>query len=281
MPRLAAELEPLRSPEYRRYLIGWTLYGASSWIFFTAITWTFLASDGAAAAVGYLPLVLVIPVPVALVVSGILTDRRGPRDVVIAGLILNGVAMAAGAALVAVGAFTFVPTLVVGFIVGISTGIVTVPGQMLMLRLVEQRHASGAAGSNLLTIAGARVLGGPIGGLIVALGGAVPAFLVAAAATLPRMSGFDGHPRRASALDVGRALQWATRARGALAVIALGAAMALFVFPYMSMLSVVARDLVKGGAGDLGLLIGAGGIGVAIAAFAIHLLNRWFTRGRG
>src|SRR5687768_15938065 len=134
------ELEPLRSPGYRRYLLGWTLYGSSSWIFYTAITWTFLASDGAAAAVAFLPTVLVIPVPVALIVSGALTDRRGPRDVVIAGLVMSGLAMAAAAGLVLMGAFTFVPTLVVGFVTGIATGIVTVPAQMLMLRLVEQRH---------------------------------------------------------------------------------------------------------------------------------------------
>jgi predicted MFS family arabinose efflux permease len=284
-----AELEPLRSPRYRTYLLGWTLYNASSWLFYTAMTWTFLQSDGAAAAVAFLPTALVVPVPMALLVSGLVTDRRGPRDVVIAGLLLTAVVMAAAAGLVAMHAFSFGPTLAIGFVTGVATGIVTVPAQVLMLRLVEPRHASGAAGSNLLTTAVARILGGPIGGALVAAWGPVPAFLVAAGgslagavlfASLPRVSGVDARPRRARALDLGRALRWSIRARGVVVVIALDAVVGLLVFPYLSMLSVVARDLVHGTAADLGLLIGAGGVGVALASVGIHLLNRRLSRGR-
>jgi predicted MFS family arabinose efflux permease len=288
MPPLA-ELEPLRSPAYRRYLIGWTLYGTASWIFYTAITWTFLISDGAAAAVAFLPAVLVIPVPFALIVSGTLTDRRGPRDIAALGLALNGLVMGSAAVLVLTGTFTFVPTLIVGFLSGVASGLVTVPAQTLLLRLVEQRHASAAAGSALLTNAVARILGGPIGGAVLAVVGPVPAFLIAGLGaflgaatflTLPRLTGFDERPKRTSVLDLGRALRWAARARGVLAVIGLSATLALFVLPYLSMLSVVARDLVGGSAAAMGLLVGAGGVGVAIGAFAIHVLNRRFSRGR-
>jgi MFS family permease len=75
-------------------------------------------------------------------------------------------------------------------------------------------------------------------------------------------------------------LRWAGRARGVLAVMGLAATLALFVLPYLSMLSVIARDLVGGSAAAMGLLVGAGGVGVGFAAFAIHVLNRRFSRGR-
>ena len=79
----ASLFEPLGVPAYRRYFVASMVASMCSWIFYTAQTWTFLESSGTAAAVAYLPVVLVVPVPIALIVGGVLTDRRGPNSTLI------------------------------------------------------------------------------------------------------------------------------------------------------------------------------------------------------
>jgi predicted MFS family arabinose efflux permease len=287
---LAARAAPLRSAEFRRFLGGVTLTNTSSWIYYTAVTWTMLQSNGAAAAVAFMPLMLVIPVPVSLLLAGQLTDRRGPRHV----LLLSQIAMAAVIALAGVLALanmlSFIPTLAIGFLVGVITGFQTVPSQALIVRLVDQRDAASAYSTSLLTIGIARIVGGPVGGALVAVGGPGPAFLVAAAGAggalllfvaLPQTEGLAKSAiTRSTVLDIGRALTWATKARAALLMIVADALLSAFIFPYMAMLSLVARDVLHGTSADMGLLIAAGGVGVLIGAFTVQDLGRWLGQGR-
>ena len=286
---LLSRAAPLRSGEFRRFLAGVTLTNTSSWIYYTAVTWTVLQRNGAAAAVGFLPLMLVIPVPVSLLLAGRLTDRRGPRHI----LLLSQIAMSAVVGIAGVLALTgnlgFVSSLLIGLLVGVITGFETVPSQALILRLVERRDAADAYGTSLLTVGLARIAGGPVGGLLVAAGGPGPAFLTAACGTvaafwlfraLPRTEGLATGGARSTILDIGRAVRWASKARAAILMIVADALLAAFVFPYIAVLSVVARDVLHGSAGDLGLLIAAGGVGVLIGAFTVQAVGRRVGQGR-
>src|SRR3954453_5253853 len=122
---LSARLSPLRSAVFRRFLAGVTLAGTSSWIYYTAVTWAMLQSNGAAAAVAFMPLMLVVPVPVALLVAGIMTDRRGPRHTLLLSPAAMALVIGTAGILALTNNLTFLPTLVIGFLVGIVTGFQT------------------------------------------------------------------------------------------------------------------------------------------------------------
>ena len=47
---IAGYLEPLQNPAYRRFVVASVIVSVSSWVFYTAQTWSFLASSGTAAA---------------------------------------------------------------------------------------------------------------------------------------------------------------------------------------------------------------------------------------
>jgi MFS family permease len=111
------------------------------------MTWTVLQNAGTAAAVpAILPLVYVVPVPIAIVASGFLTDRRGPRFTLALSELGLGAALLLGAGLAVAGALSFGPTLLVGALVGTSVGLAQVPSQALIVRLVEQRDTAGSYG---------------------------------------------------------------------------------------------------------------------------------------
>src|SRR5205085_3012643 len=116
-----------------------------------------------------------------------------------------------------------------------------------------------------------------------------PAFAIAAVTMvvalvlflgLPETEGLAKAPTTSSLLDLGRAIQWVSKARAAMLMIVADALLSAFIFPYIAVMPVVARDLVGGTAADLGFLIAAGGVGVLIGAFSIQAIGRRIGQGR-
>ncbi len=261
----------------------------SSWIFYTAQTWNFLESSGTAAAVAFLPMVLVIPVPIALVVGGILTDRRGPNATLIAAQAATAATMGVIAGLEAAHLLTFLPTLATGFLLGICSGLGSVPAQALLLRVVDRTAVAGAFALSLVTVGVGRLVGGPIGGVVAESLGPVPAFAIAVAgvatatvlfASLPHAEPLETSGAQISRRDLVDAIGWVRRTPAALALIAIDATLAGAIYPYTAIVPVIARDLLGGGAGDLGILISAGGVGAIAGGAVLAPLGRRVGHGR-
>src|SRR3990172_3338179 len=286
--RLTSPLEPFRNGAYRRFFLASVIGSVCSWIFYTAQTWTFLESGGTAAAVAYLPIVLVIPVPIALVIGGVFTERRGPK----ATLILAQAATAATVGVVglldAVHQLTFIPTLATGFLLGVFSGLGSVPASGLLLRIVDGRMVAKAFALSLIAVGIGRLVGGTLGGAVVAGFGSVAAFAVAFTgitaatlifASLPHVEPLDVGGPQISRRDLLEAIAWARRMPAALALIAADAILAALIYPYTAVVPVIARDLLSGGAAELGVLIAAGGGGALIGGTVLAPLAR--TVGQG
>lgn len=283
------DLEPLRTPAYRRFVIAWSLSLASLWVFYTAQTWTFLESSGTAAAVAYLPIALVIPVPIALIVGGLLTDSRGPKTILVLAQAATALTIGFIGVLDLAHQLTFVPTLATGLLMGVFGGLGSVPAQALMVRMVDRRLIASAYALSLVTVGLGRLVGGPIGGVIVQAVGSAPAFAVSAGGvllatllfvTLPDVEPLDAAGARISRRDLADAIGWVRYMPAAIAVIAFDAILAGLVYPYTAVVPVIARDLLGGGAADLGVLIAAGGVGVLVGGTIITPLARRLGQGR-
>lgn len=286
---LRLDFVPLRSAGYRRYILGWSIMLTSGWIFYTAQTWTFLQSSGTAAAVAFLPIALVLPVPVALVIGGLLTDRRGPRSVLVVAQVSTGLTVAAIGGLAATGNLTLWPTLIAGAVLGTCGGLGSVPGQAIMVRLVDRSQLASAYGLSLITFGIGRLIGGPIGGVIVQSMGPVPAFVVSAAGflvaaalfrTLPRLEGLQAATAGLSRRDFADVLGWARHAPAILALLAMEAIVAVLISPYTAVMPVIARDILGGRSGELGILVAAGGAGIVTGGLLMAPLSRRIGQGR-
>jgi MFS family permease len=285
----ASLLEPLGVPAYRRYFVASVIASMCSWIFYTAQTWTFLESSGTAAAVAYLPVVLVVPVPMALIIGGALTDRRGPNTTLVLAQGLQAGTYGLVGLLHATGHLGFGATLASGLLLGIWSGLGSVPGSAILMRIVDRDLLQRAFALTLVMVGFGRLVGGPIGGWIVSELGGVPAFTLAACgtaiatvlyATLPRAQALEQAGPRLSRQDLGDALGWARIVPAALALIAIDATLAAVVYPYTAIVPVVARDLLGGGAAELGILISAGGVGALISGTILSPVARRLGQGR-
>jgi len=281
--------EPLQSAPYRRFLVASIIVSISSWIFYTAQTWNFLESNGTAAAVAYLPIALVIPVPIALTIGGIFTDRRGPKRTLVFAQGATAATMASIAVLDASGHLTLLPTLATGFLLGICAGLANVPGQALLVRIVDRRVIARAFALSLVTVGIGRLVGGPIGGGVVQAYGAVPAFAIAATGillatlifvTLPDVAPLETTGPRISRQDLVDAFGWVRRTPAAVAIIAVDATMAAVIYPYTAIVPIVARDLLGGGAAQMGLIVSAGGVGAILGGIFLAPLGRRLGQGR-
>ena len=282
-------LEPFASPGYRRYFIAATLAALALWVYQPALEWIVLTKTGSAGAVGLLQTSLIIAVALATLPSGVLTERFGPRRMLAVALAGIGVMVAVVALFAATNQLTFEAALMLTFVLGIFDGLYGVPATLLLGQVVEARFLGAAIGLSFLTSGLGRLFGGPIGGTTLQLFGAAQAFIPAAVGlglaalvilTTPLLKHDEHQERGAAVSDLAEAVRWLWRHPAALWVTVLGTVSGLSVFCYSALLPAFTRDLLHADAATLGLLAGAGGVGVILGAIAMEGLGRRMGRGR-
>jgi MFS family permease len=283
-------LEPFASAGYRRYFLAASLAAVALWVYQPALEWIVLTQTGRAGAVGLLQTALIVAVALATLPSGLLTERFGSRAMI--GVALGGIGLmvAVVAAFAATGLLTFEAALVLTFILGIFDGLYGVPATLLLGQVVEARFLGAAIGLSFLTSGLGRLVGGPIGGTTLQTFGAVQAFVPAAIGlglsavvilTTPLLRRDDErHDRGPAISDLAEAARWIGRHPAALWVSVLGTMSGLCVFCYSALLPAYTRDNLHADAATLGLLAGAGGIGVIAGAIVMEGVGRRIGRGR-
>jgi MFS family permease len=282
-------LEPLRLASYRRFLLATMLASVALWVYQPALEWIVLQKTGSTAAVGFLQTALIVPLALAALPSGLLADRLGPRRLLAVSLFgIAGVVAGVGV-LAALDTLTFELAILLTLIMGVFDGLYSVPVQLLLNRMVEPRLLGSAIGLSMLTSGLGRLIGAPLGGFVLQAFGPAQAFLPAAAVLV--VSGIVfvmipvKHPREhtVAALAIGDlrdSLTWLRRERVALSVTALGAISAAFVLGSGALLPTVTRDLLHADSATLGILSGAGGVGVILSALTMETVGRRTGRGR-
>ena len=282
-------LEPLSSPGYRRYLVAATLAALALWIYEPALEWIVLRTTGETAAVGLIQTVLIIPVAIASLPSGVLADRIGSRRMVAISLIGIGSVVACVGVLGLLNSITFEFALLLTLILGIFDGLFPVAAQLIVIRLVEPRFLGSAIGLSMLSNGIGRLIGAPLGGLVLQVLGPAQAFLPAAAIlvlsglvvlTIPVVERHDPLAASRGVGDVRDSVRWLWRQPTALAITVLGAIAAAFLYGYGALPPTITRDLLHADSGELGLLSGAAGVGAIASAITLETFGRRIGRGR-
>jgi MFS family permease len=279
---------PLRSPAFRRWLLASAIVNVCLWIYVTGVTWTVLTRTGSAATVSLVQTLMTIPLPLAMLPAGVLTDRFGAHR-------MMRVAYIGYASTIAITGFLFLNdalpvTLVLGmaFLLGCFDAQNVVASPVFVGRSVPPDQMSAAISFSVLSAGLGRIAGGPIGGFVVATFGPSAALLPAAVAlvvalivvtTLPPVGRGESVVRWRPG-DLLAGVRWARMTPIARFILGLGGTMSLFVSGYVALLPVAAKTLIGGGAAELGWLTAAGGVGVISASFAIDSVGRRVGRIR-
>jgi predicted MFS family arabinose efflux permease len=297
--------DSIPTAESRLDRVGWTALGyqpfrlflaamlastSGNFVYYAALGWYVLEVTGSAAAVGFAFTMSGLPILVLTAHAGVLTDRLGARRMLLFSLIAMAVATILQAAFVVGGTppYAVVVTLALGL--GIAQTIGAPASVAIVNELVPPHAVSSATVLNFLHMNVARIIGGLIGGFLLAT--TTSAFTFVAATVLfvvpvaimarVRTTEADAPADRPRAALIGPLVDAFRYARSHPT---LGVLIVLSIVPgaiglsYIFMLPVAAVELGIG-AGGLGVLMAAAGVGGLLAGVSLESIQRRIGHGR-
>jgi MFS family permease len=273
-------LAPLAHRDYRLLAGGMAVSLLGDGLFLVALAWQVYALSNAPTALGAVGIAMTVPTIVCLLIGGAISDRHDRRRIMFAADSVRGLLLAALAALSAAGVLTVAELIGVAVVYGAATAFFDPASDALVPELLPAEMLAQANSLDQLIRPVALRLAGPaLGGVLVGVLGVAGAFDIDAAtfavsaATLLAMSPVR-RATREGARSVGREIAaglryvrghawlWATLVSAAVAYL-------LFMGPTEVLLPFLVKNRLHAGAGDLGLIFGAGGLGSLACALVV------------
>jgi MFS family permease len=286
---LARIVRTLRYRNYRLFFIGQGISFVGTWMQRAALSWLVYRMTRSPFLLGLVDFSGQIPTLFFTPLAGVLADRWDRRRVL---LVTQSFAMIQALLLTAVvvwGEARVWPILLLGLLLGVINAFDIPTRQAFVGEMVENREEIGnAIALNSSIVNGARLIGPSLAGLLIAAAGEWFCFLLngvsylAAIGALLAMSLPARRPPEAGARLL-KELKQGTRyafgfapIRSVLLQVAL---VALAGMPYMVLLPVFAKEVLRGEASTLGALMGATGLGAL--GGALYLASRRSVLGLG
>ena len=289
VPR-ASSYAALAVPAYRRLMLGATTGELGLFAFETALFWTVLEQTGSSVNVGLLFVGLVLPMVLLTIPVGLLTDRIGPRRPMVVGATAGTIVLMVAAGIAHLGEITFEVALALSVLEGIFFALWAVPSQVLAGRVVDRRRITSAIGLSSLPRGLGAILGGSIGGLLLAAAGPAATFvaaagglLIAALAVSRIREAVEAAPpavRRLFVTELGEAISWVRGSPHVLALLGLAVAGGMFMGSRFVLYPTLARDVLDAGPTGLGFLTSAAGAGQLLGSMLTDRTGRALRRGR-
>ena len=274
----ARVLAALRAPLFRRYSAGVLLSLIGNWVEAAAYGYVVLLLGGSAATLGLIGFLNTIPNLVFALPAGALADRYDRRKLL---LIFQSLNMALAAALAVTwqtGTLTVGLLGVLAVVGGILGTLSFAPFQAMLAATVPRRDLESAVAINSLSLQVARFVGPAIAGFLLALAGPTWVFgvnavsFVAVLGTLALLPASP--PVRSAAAEAGGAISEAFRyvfgRRSLAAMMALMLVAGLFGTPPVAfMIPAIVRYNLHAGAGTLGAIMAAIGLGSLLGSIAL------------
>lgn len=285
--------------------VGWTALGYSpfrlflaamlasttgNFVYYAALGWYVLEVTGSAAAVGFAFTMSGLPILVLTAHAGVLTDRLGARRMLLLSLIAMAVATIAQAALAVSGAPSYAVVVALALGLGIAQTIGAPASVAIVTELVPPHAVSSATVLNFLHMNVARILGGILGGLLLATTSSSVAFVAAtvlfvlsvgimARVRTMEANAPENRPRAELIGPLVEAFRYATSHPTLGVLIILSIVPGAIGLSYIFMLPVAAVELGIG-AGGLGILMAAAGVGGLVAGVSLESIQRRIGHGR-
>ena len=290
-PPRASVWGPLRSRDYRLYLLGGLTFSASLWVGITAVGWIALELTDSPAGVSLVNVVWFAPFFLLALPSGAIADSADRRRLMILARGLSAALFLAAAAVALAGRLTYPLLLALAALTG-SLIVAEMPARQAYAAMLVPR-AQLVNAMALLSSEGSvsRVAGPLLAGYLLDAAGAGGAFLAFAALSLAivaltlaiRTPGRAPGPRaplRGLAGGLAEGLRHLAAHRDARALVTLAVLSGSVAWVYVAMLPVMTRDVLGGGALLLGVLSTAIGLGQTPSAVLLAFVRDFRWAGR-
>ena len=281
-------LAALRSPLFRRYSAGVLLSLIGNWVEAAAYGYVVLLLGGSAATLGLIGFLNTIPNLVFALPAGALADRFDRRKLLLVFQSLNMALAAALAITWATGTLTIGLLGVLAVLGGILGTLSFAPFQAMLAATVPARDLESAVAINSLSLQVARFVGPAIAGFLLAVAGPTWVFGVNAASFVAVLGTLallpSSRPVRSAAAMAGGALSEAFRyvfgQRSLAAMMGLMLVAGLFGTPPVAfMIPAIVRYNLDAGAGTLGAVMAAIGLGSLFGSIALLRLSSRPNKG--
>jgi MFS family permease len=278
-------LAPLAHRDYRLLLGGMTVSLLGDGLFLVALAWEVYSLSNTPTAMATVGIAMTIPTVTCLLIGGAISDRYDRRLVMLIADGVRGLLLAGVAALAFTGSLRLWHLLVAVVFYGAATAFFNPASDALVPQLLpEDALAQANSLDQLIRPLALRLIGPAAGGLLVgavgtgwafgldaaSFGASIGALLLMAPRRLVGAGG--GAPRVSGEIRDGlryvrrHAWLWATLVSAALAYL-------LFMGPTEVLLPFIVKNRLADGAGDLGLVFAAGGLGSLVCALTVGQLG--------
>ncbi len=281
-------LSPLRNRDFAVLWVAMTASLIGDGVYFVAVAWQAFRLSNTPSALALVGVAWTLPSVLFLVIGGALSDRLERRSMMIGAAIAQALAIGAIGVLASAGALTMVWLLALVAAYGGAQAFFAPAFEAIVPTLVPESELLGASALDQFVHPLAIQMVGPaIGGIVIAVSGTGPAFLldaasflVAAVALLSMRRGRSREPGgahaaargsvRSALADVAEGLRF-VRANPWLwrTLVAAGLSLLAFVGPSQVLLPYLVKNELHAGSGTLGAIRAAGGVGALLAALTI------------
>lgn len=285
---LPAGLRALRHRNYRLFFIGQLISLTGTWMQSVAQGWLVLSLTDSPAWLGAVAAINSLPVLLFSLPAGAIIDRVSKHRLL---LITQVVAMSLAlvlAGLTITGTAQLWHVLVLAFLLGVVNSFDATARQSFTVEMVGREDLLNAIALNSSIFNAARTIGPAVAGVLVALIGEGPAFLlnglsfgpVIASLLLMRLPPYSPPSGAKRSGQLAEGLRYIAGQPVVRALLTQAGAISFFGFVQIPLLPIIARDIMGLGAEGLGWLSAASGTGALIASIMLAQLGDRLPRGR-
>ncbi|MCB0088357.1 MAG: MFS transporter [Caldilineaceae bacterium] len=283
-------LSPLAIPDFRRMLLGNVFWWQSFYMEQVVMGWLVLELTNSPWLVSVVSFCRSLPLLLVGTFGGLIIDRFGRRSVIVAAQTANLCAYLCMALLLWSGRIQLWHMMLLAFCLGTAWAMDWPARRALLPDLVGKARTVDSMLIDSFLTGIARIIGPSIAGAVIASWGAAGCYSVMAMLSLSALMVLQTLQKQPIPRDtmrptappwtlIGHGLRYVRQNQTLLAVILITLVMNLWIFPYMTLLSVFARDVLQQGPLGLGLMSTASGIGAFLGLMLINVVRRRVGNG--
>lgn len=265
----------LQNRSFRLYFFGQLVSLVGTWLQIVAEGWLVFQITHSAFYVGMVAALATLPTLVLALFGGVIVDRLPKRNILFFTQAASMVLALIYGFLTIFGLINIAEISLLAFLLGVVNALDAPARQAFVGEMVEREHLSSAIALTAGTWNGARVIGPSIAGILIALIGVGGAFIVNGfsyiaviiALILMRVAAFkapDVHPHPIEAIRDG--ISYTISHPAIKTLLVFSGVVSIFGWSYSTMMPVIAQNTFHVGAGGLGQLYAASGVGAFLAA---------------
>lgn len=287
--KISAAFPSLRFRDFRLLWLGQFSTSMGIWMDHVARGWLMYELTGSPFMLGLTGAVKAAPMLFFALVAGVLADKYGRKPQIIIAQTTNAAVNLLLALLVVTRMVQPWHILATGLIAGIVQAFQQPARQAIVSDLVEEKHLANAIALNSIAFNISRTLGPMLAGILVAFIGVGGSYLFQAAIyvvatiwtvqmTVPASSHENGE-RTSMAESFMEGLRYIKADKTIFALMALALIPALLESPYINLMPIFAKDIMKVGPEGLGFLMSAVGFGAISGALLAATIYRERNKG--